>query len=239
MTKPIKFSWQGILAIIIAVVFVLSLIFGNLIYQDLKNVEQNIFNLYQQVRNTNTKIDQFNIGSEKEAQQSMKFSEITKNWQVYQNEEFNFQMKSPASWGSLQFQLSPQKDGAVTANFPSYRDGKTVVLTFLKYNESAGKFASLAVRDELVKESVGECSNNLFNQLKILGKGEIRNCFVRENILKQKFIVYRRVEQVSKDKIFDEHLAVFPRNDYYLAVRLSEAIEAEVDYFIQSIVFIN
>lgn len=248
MVREVKFSWRGVLVIILLVIFGAFLVFGSFIYEDLKQVEENIYNLYQQVKTTNSKIDKFNVADEDAAKQAMKFTEATKNWQVYQNDELGFQLKSPASWGTLEFETPVgskeyQSIGnrAVTALFSYFKNPPALVMNFIDYQTVAKdeKFADSTVKDIIANEPIGECSNELFEGLKKLNIGEIRNCFVKENILNQKFITYRHVRYDDKKQLVDEHLAVYARDKYYLAVQLPRELTDEFEYFIESIVFTN
>ena len=70
--------------------------------------------------------------------------------------------------------------------------------------------------------------------------GEIRNCFVRDNILSQKYIVYRYYQDSEFVKeIKNQLIVVYPRSDYYVYSFLSDDVVTEVDYFVQSLVFMN
>ena len=194
MKKP-RFNLTGITLIVFLGVFVVFIIFGSSIYQNIKKVEHNVFNLYQQVRTTNSKIDQFGVADEEMAQQSLKFTEATKNWQMYQNEEFGFQLKNPVSWGSLEYALSEQAEAGKhsSANFTHFRDGSPLRLAVTTYDYQAEaavvNYANRELYNTLLHNKVGECNDKVFGVLNNLKIGEIRNCFVRENILKQKFIL--------------------------------------------------
>ena len=117
-SKKIKFTWSGVLIVVLVVLFVFVLMFVNYIYTDLKNVEQGVFNLIQQINTTNDKIDQFSVSDEQTAQKALKFTEATKQWRIYQNSDFKFQFKSPANWGSFSLE---NKDDKQVEDYEGFR----------------------------------------------------------------------------------------------------------------------
>lgn len=255
MKKKSVFSLSGILILVILGLLVCFLVINIYVYQDLKTVEHSVFNLYNQVRTQNSKIDQFGASDENIVQQSMKFSEATKNWQTYQNNEFELQLKNPTSWGNFeayiytadgQNYVGRRLDGKfdkfgddylnITAESYDFYDIKNIQ-SQIEPSRSY-KYSSHDVYEKLFLNEIGECNNEMFAALKNLQVGEIRNCFVRENILKQKFIVYRYAFS-DAERIVNQLVAVYPREDYYVMTNLPDDILDEVDYFIQSIIFMQ
>ena len=248
MSKKNKFSLSGIL-ILVGLVFVICFfVVMVFVYQDLKTVESNVHNLYNQVRTQNVKIDQFGVVDEDLARQSMLFSEATKNWQSYQNNEFGFQLKNPVSWGNVESAIA-KEDGLnyvgqrLQGSFDKFSDGylnfEAESYDFIDQNIlGLNKFATKDLHQELLLNKTGECNHETFEALKKLELGEIRNCHVRENILKQKFIVYRYVI-MSEGSLLNQLVSVYPREDFYLKVNLPNEVLDEIDYFIQSIVFMQ
>ena len=248
MAKKNKFSFAGVLILIAFVFVVCFFVVSVYIYEDLKNVEYSVHNLYNQVRTQNVKIDKFGVADENLAQQSMKFSEATKNWQNYQNGEFGFQLKNPVSWGNVETVIL-KEDGLnyfgrqLQGEFNKFSDGylnfEAASYDFIdESNKSLDKFATESLYDEILISKPGECSHDVFEILKKFGLGEVRNCYIRDNILKQKFVVYRYV-MMSEGSLINSLVAVYPRKDFYLKVNLPEDVLDEVDYFIQSIIFMQ
>ncbi len=228
---------------------VFFLMFSAYIYFDIKKVEQGVFNLYQQMKTTNDKITQFSVSDEEVAQKSMKFTEATKQWRIYQNSDHLFQFKSPANWGSFIFETRDDKKveyysgQRLYGGFTNAASSNSLDLMLVTYDFSLPSkidYASREVQQAVEKSEDGECPHDLFESLKKLNIGEIRNCYVQENILNQKFIVFHYV-QVLPDiaGINDEVIAVCPRGDYYIKIDLPNEISPEIEYFIQSVVFLN
>ncbi|HMB26141.1 MAG TPA: hypothetical protein VKP03_01865 [Patescibacteria group bacterium] len=237
-----RFNYKGVLFIIsiVLVAAILALIY--FMYTDLKKVEQGIFNLDQQLESTVEKIDYSGIG-EQNAEKSLQFSEATKQWKIYQNENFHFQFKYPAGWGYFDLRDLSENDEKIFSdqrfigNFSLLE--RRLKLRLSTYNMSETeekKFANEKV-NQIVKDSeTGECGNELFFELESLGLGEVRNCFVRENILGQRFLVFRYYNSITEES---NKVAVYPRDYFYLKLNMAEKSEAEENYFIQSIVFLN
>ena len=248
-TKSFKFTWSGVLIVVLVVLFVFVLMFVNYIYTDLKNVEQGVFNLIQQINTTNDKIDQFSVSDEQTAQKALKFTEATKQWRIYQNSDFNFQFKSPANWGS--FLLENEDDKQVQdyegfryfGKFSKAKETESLGLMLATYDFSLVEkvdYANSEVQGALLQNQLGECDGQLFKKLKSLDLGEVRNCFVKENILNQKYILYRYFQDSEGSGQEDSHLVVvYPREEFYVMAFVPNEIMPEVDYFIQSIVFLN
>ena len=101
-------------------------------------------------------------------------------------------------------------------------------------------FASPGTKEILDKNAVGECANDLFEEIKVLDIGEIRNCYVRDNILSQKFIIYRHFKKLEQDNSeINQLVGVYPRDNYYLKIGLSGGLTPELEYFLESIVFLE
>jgi len=234
-----KLSITGIIFIVLLVIIGVFLIFVLYLYDDIKRMEQGVYNLYNEMRTTNSKIESLGMVDESSAQKTVNFTEATKNWQIYQNDDFNFQLKSPASWGNFIF----EQDEVNRINggyFENFVDKNKLNISLMQYNSETKKFASSQVKQIVDKSKMGECSNKLFETLKKLGIGEIRNCFVYENILHQKYITYRYVKSLSQDEqIISQLICIYPRDEFYLKVNLPDQIQAEEEYFVQSLVFLR
>ncbi|KKQ79789.1 MAG: hypothetical protein UT02_C0024G0003 [Parcubacteria group bacterium GW2011_GWC2_38_7] len=249
MRRSTKTVVKGTFYLVVGIIIVLFFVVVVYIYQDLKKVENNVYNLYNQVRTQNDKMDKISVSDEKLVQQSLKFTEATKNWQPYQDNDFGFQLKSPVSWGGLKadfrsIEAVDKKATILEGRFISLLNTDYLDLVALPYDDALqisainAKFASNNLGVEVDKNKLGECQNNLFEILKTYNLGEIRSCQVRENILKQKFVLYRYVKTVEKN--IENHLvAVYPRNDYYIKINLPDDVVDEVDYFIQSVIFMK
>jgi len=249
MNKHQRFSIQGVTIIVLLALFVLFVIFIAYIYFDIKKVEQGVYNLYQQVKATNNKIEQFSVAEEENAQRAMQFTEATKNWPIYQNGDYHFQFKSPAGWGNF---ILEKKDDQKNTPFVGERlfgrflnlnangAGSLMVATYNFSLLGESHFASPGIKDILDKNAVGECGNDLFDKVNALNIGEIRNCFVRDNILNQKFIVYRQYKKSEPaNSEINRLVGVYPRGHYYLRIDLSDGLTPELEYFIESIVFLD
>lgn len=245
-TKTIlRGSFFLVLGIIVIIVFIVVVY----IYQDLKKVENNVFNLYNQVRTQNDKMVKVSVSDEKLVQQSLKFTEATKNWEPYQDNDFGFQLKSPVSWGVLKadfksVEAADKKATILQGKFTNLLNTDYLDLVALPYDDAlqqtavGAKFASNNLRAEVDKNKLGECQNAVFEILKTYNLGEIRSCQVRENILKQKFVLYRYFKKIDIE-IVNRLVAVYPRNDYFIKVNLPDDVVDEIDYFIQSIIFMK
>lgn len=249
MRHSTKTIIKGTLFLVVGIVIILFFIVIIYVYRDLKKVENNVFNLYNQVRTQNDKMDKISVSDEKIVQQSLKFTEATKNWQPYQDNDFGFQLKSPVSWGGLgvEFKSVESKDKKATildGKFNNLLNTDYLDLIVIPYDDALqqaavnAKFASTELGVEVNKNKLGECQNSLFETLKTYNLGEIRSCQVRENILKQKFVLYRYVKTVDKE-IINHLVAIYPRNDYYIKINLPDEVVDEVDYFIQSVIFMK
>ncbi|MBU1131858.1 hypothetical protein KKC32_01210 [Patescibacteria group bacterium] len=244
--EKFEFSFRIPILITLVIVFTSFLVCASFIYTNLKKVEQNVLNLHEQVRFTNDRIENFGLADDSTAERSVKFSEATKNWQMYQNEEFGFQLKSPASWGALQYhtdsngQLEKISGRKVSAQFQSLEKQKPIVISFATY-DFADKlsYANKEIRQTVKDNKIGECPFELFEQLKDLNIGDIRNCFIKENIFKQKYIMYRHVFALDEYNLVDELLVVHPRENFYLYVNVPDELTSDILYFIDSIVFLQ
>jgi|GEM_PF-1746974 cell division protein FtsL len=248
-SQRVKFNLSGILLLILVVLFVFFLMFIVYMYSDLKKVEQSMFNLHQQMVTTNTKIDQYSVSDEESAQRSQKFTEATKQWQIYQNSDYHFQFKSPASWGSFYFtgtQVAQDGETVSVEDLPrligrfSNKNGNQapdIILT--KYDYLEDRLATQDVIGILKNSQPGECLPEIFQVLEMGLGSPIKNCFVNENILNQKYIQYRYFQSSEDGQILNLLVAVFPREDYYLHLDITNKTNTEIEYFIQSIVFLN
>lgn len=249
MKKINPLNFRGIIVIVLLALFILFIVFAAYIYFDIKKVEQGVYNLYQQIKVTNNKIDQFSVADEETAEQAMKFTEATKNWPIYQNSDYHFQFKSPAGWGN--FILEKKDDKAKTPfegerwfgrfyNLSAESDRKVVIATYNFSLAGENRFAEPGMKDSLAKNEVGECGNELFEKIKALNIGEIRNCYVKNNILNQRFIIYRYFKPADQAvPAINRLVGVYPLAHYYLTVDLSGGLAAETEYFIKSIVFLD
>ncbi len=243
--KRIKFNLIGIILVFLLAVFVFVLLFVSYMYQDLKSVQQGVFNLTEEVKITNDKIDQFSITDEQTAQKSLKFTEATKKWDIYQNSEYKFQFKNPLPWGSFSLLASynegDHEPSSVQGLFAGASKSEALSLVLIDYDKFQGvNYASHEVEQYLVQSSLGECNIEIFAALKKLNLGEIRNCFVRENILNQKYLVYRYYKDYDVFGAAKNNLVmVYPRENFYVYSFLKDDVSAEVDYFIQSLVFMH
>jgi len=249
MRRSTKTILKGTFILILSILVIVFFIVIIYIYQDLKNVENNVFNLYNQVKTQNVKMDKISVSDEKLVQQSLKFTEATKNWQPYQDNDFGFQLKSPVSWGTVDanFRSIDSLDKKATileGKFNNLLNTDYLDFVVLPYDEALqqaavnAKFASNDLDAEATKNKLGECQNSLFEILKTYNLGEIRSCQVRENILKQRFILYRYVKTVD-NVITNRLVAIYPENDYFIKVNLPDDVVDEVDYFIQSVIFMK
>lgn len=247
--KKIAYFLGAILVVILGLI-VIFLVFIVNVYNDIQQVENRVYNLYQEVKESNERLEKFSTVNEKIAQKSIEFTEATKNWQIYQNQEFQFQLKSPASWGNLMVNAAQKQETSnevrgtrLMSSFNHLQQAEMKLkmsVTTYDFAEPGRYylFANKSVFDKLNKEIVGECSFELFDSVKDLNIGEVRNCYVYENILNQKYLIFRYVRQENGEKT-NELLAVYPRDNYYLSVSLPDKISSEVEYFLQSIVFLN
>ncbi|KKR07876.1 MAG: hypothetical protein UT32_C0006G0023 [Parcubacteria group bacterium GW2011_GWC2_39_14] len=249
MRRSTKTILKGTFILVLSILVIVFFIVIVYIYQDLKNVENNVFNLYNQVKTQNVKMDKISLSDEKLVQQSIKFTEATKNWQPYQDNDFGFQLKSPVSWGTVaaNFRSVESLDKKATileGKFSNLLNTDYLDFVVLPYDEALqqvavnAKFASSDLGAEANKNKLGECQNSLFEILKTYNLGEIRSCQVRENILKQRFVLYRYVKTVDK-VITNRLVAIYPENDFFIKVNLPDDVVDEVDYFIQSIIFMK
>jgi hypothetical protein len=239
--KQDKNSFKIILISALTALLLLAAIFSVYIYKDLKRVEQSVYNIYQEIKTTNGKIEKYSALDEQSAQNTVKFTEATKNWQIYQNDDFHFQMKSPASWGQFNFNLRnvDAEDNVIYSMGKFHLLGESPFLQLelanYDFNQEGFKpLSSQSLFQTVLRNQTTECENQVFDDLKQLNVGEVRNCYVRENILNQKFLIFRLVNETTGSL-----LAVYPRENYYLKVDLPDEINAEVDYFIQSLVFLQ
>lgn len=239
MSNKKLFSIWGILLIVLVVAFLFCLIFASNIYRDLKKMEQSVYNLHGQLEAASLQLNRLNAAGNSLAEKAAQFTEATKNWTVYQNDKFDWQLKSPASWGNLDFR-SDSSEKLLKGFFTE--DNQEIELFLQTYDTKELKdfspFASLAMQKSLLEAQVGECANELFEKIKDLNIGEIRNCAIQSNILTQKFIIYRYVRYVDNKVSVDQLIAVFPRDDYYIALKLPDNFSSEIEYFIQSVVFL-
>ncbi len=237
--KQLKFSFRGVLLLIAVFLFVVFLFAAFFIYKNLKSVEQNVLNLREQMHSTNTKLQDF---AQPKLNRTDIFKEMTKDWEAYQNEAFGFQLKHPVKWGKIIFeQFSGVTESAsknYLAFFPDIKDsGLAIKLIAYDSDDSIEKLATVDVKNALWQTNVGECKDVLFQKIKELKVGEIRNCFIRENIYGQRFLMYRYVQK-KDDKVEENLIAVFPRDSYYLQVKLPDVYAEEIDYFLESIIFL-
>jgi hypothetical protein len=237
--KQLKFSFRGVLLLCSVFVGLLFLVAAFFVYNNLKSVEQNVLNLREQMRSTTSKLNDF---SQPKLNQVEIFKEMTKDWEKYFNESFSFQLKHPTAWGKLAFtspavvnNVGDQKNIAL---FENLKDSG-LVISILKYEafDDSYKFASPDVKNALWQNKVGECQDGLFQKITELKVGDVRNCFVRENIYSQRFLFYRYVQKVD-NQIVEKLIAVFPRDNYYLKVELPDAYSEELEYFLESIIFL-
>ncbi len=249
MKNSTKTVLKGTLFIIIAIITILLFLVVVYIYQDLKKVENGMFNLYNQVRTQNDKMDKISVSDEKIVQQSLKFTEATKNWQLYQDNEFGFQLKSPVSWGTVvtnfnSLEVNGKKATAVLGKFSRLENVSYLNYVVVPYDDDLqsylfnAKYASHELASAVSSAKIGECSHLIFEIIKTFNLGEIRNCQIQENILNQKFVVYRSVK-VNEGEVQNSMQAIYPRSDYYLKVNLPDEVEDETDYFIQSVIFMK
>jgi len=249
MRHSTKIVIKGTFFLIVGIITILFFVVIVYIYQDLKKVENNMFNLYNQVRTQNDKMDKISVSDEKIVQQSLKFTEATKNWQPYQDNDFGLQLKSPVSWGGLKTEYksitsNDQKATVLYGKFNNLSANDYLDLAVLPYDDGLqraavnDKFSSNDILAVMDKSKIGECQNALFEILKTYNLGEIRSCQVKENILKQKFILYRYVKTLDKETV-NRLVAVYPRADYYVKINLPDEVVDEVDYFIQSVIFMK
>jgi len=241
-----KFSLTGVLVILLLAVAVVFLFYAFYIFNDLQKVRQDVVNLYNEFKVASGKIDKFGLSEENSAEKSMKFTEATKNWQIYQNDDYHFQLKNPASFGDLTVVQNDRQNKqlgivgqSLTAKFSKMYDSALAahVVTYNYANpQGAVWLADKSVFDELNKSASGECASSLFDALKTLSAGEIRNCFVYENILSQKYVIYRLVNNEKKINTLE---AVFPRETFYVAFDLAGSLDSQMDYLLQSVVFLK
>ena len=72
---------------------------------------------------------------------------------------------------------------------------------------------------------------------KSLNIGEIRNCTVKENSVKQKYVYFRYVETSVENGVKAKGVELFPMKDFYAAVMLPSQLDEDETNFIQSFVF--
>jgi hypothetical protein len=239
-----KVPFVGVL--IIVLIILVGIFFGVAVsmYNNLKMTQSSVFNLYNEVKTANKKIDKFSFTGEESAQKSKQFTEATKNWQIYQNEEFHFQFKHPVSWGELEFTTvvdsSRETDGKMyITSFNKTVHGKSLNMEIAEYDYFLDDEVVIVNRDivnRLTESQAGVCHDDLFNKLESTGLGEVRNCYVYENILGQKFLVYLFLEPHMS---FSQLFVVYPRDSYYIKMVLPESDNSELEYFIQSLVFLK
>ena len=218
--KKKNVSYKVVLTSAITVLVVLAAFFSVYVFSDLKKVQQSVYNIHQEIKTTNEKLEKYSALDEQSAQKTVKFTEATKNWQIYHDTDFNFQMKSPASWGQFHFNLRNVDDEEKMI----YSHGKFHLLgesSFLEvevvdHQFTQDGFSQLSNEDlysSTLRNMTGECNNQTFEALKDLSIGEVRNCYVRENILNQKLLIYRLVNDDLSSL-----MAVYPRENYYIKI---------------------
>ena len=227
--KGVKINWVGVAVILLIIIFSLFLFIALDIYNDVENVEARFFNLYQEMKTTNEKIDQFAVAGEDTAEKSLKFSEATKNWRLQHAEEFSFQFKTPNDWGSVTY---TGFEGGQSLNFSNNTDVKVFIKN---YNDVEAQHANAGVREALQDSEVGLCENPLFDAIKSLDLGEIRACYTGENILNQKSVFFRLYNQANDDRLN----VVYPQEEYFVRFILPKKLSIEQEYFIQSFVFLR
>ncbi|NQT50056.1 hypothetical protein HQ571_05150 [Candidatus Kuenenbacteria bacterium] len=245
MAKKIKFNLTGVLAIVIVSIFVFLLIFAVYIYEDLKSVEQGVFNLHEQIKVNSKTLA--NTTKETKDENNTDFSATTKNWKIHQNNNFNFQFKNPKQWGSFLLELvsfadSEKDEKFFTGKFVKEKQISTPQLIVASYHVSKNEklYSSEEVENVLEESDLGECSVKLFNELEKLDIGQVRNCFIKENILKQKYISYRYYLPADAENPETNNLTiVFPREDFFIQINPTDESNKDLEYFIQSLVFLD
>lgn len=245
MREQSPFNFTGVIFLVFAVIFGTFLVLVNVMYKNVKQVEATIINLHDQMTNTTKKLETINKENmEEKIQPSEPVFSYGKNWQNYVHQTFGFQFKSPVGWGNFEF----KEHGAETPLVES--PGKYLIGNFnfkpaneitveLKTNDNRiGKIlSSEAVRTELAASDVGDCGDSMFNALKALDLGELRNCGVKENIMKQKYLVFRFVTRAAETDTATQTVSMYPMKDYYLAIKYPDRLSDEENSFIQSFVF--
>jgi len=243
-----KTNFIGLLVVILILIISFLLYFVINFYHDFKKVSIGVHNVQQELRSTREKIADIDLYSETSAQGRVDFTEVTKHWQVYQNDEFDFQFKFPSDWGEADFsnystdeqeENVEKEERRFTGVFENLLSRNGLNLFVSDYGFEGGQdYSSADIQKILLLEKLGECSDRVFTDLKDLNIGEIRNCFIQQNILNQKFILFRNVDKQEGENI-NQQLAVYPREDYYLTVFLSDEYNEEINFFVQSIVFLK
>ena len=239
-------KFYSILVVVLLLVIGVLSYFSIKVYFNLNNIEQNVFNLYQQMKVTNSKIDVIATVGDDLSEMSKKFSEATKNWEIYQNAEYNFQMKYPHNWGNVFFTVVENAETikkGLNGDFDKSDNEMDLQIRIRSYDfgnyEQELIYASSEVGNNLQSGSIGECNDDIFYSLKRLNIGEIRNCVVKENILGQKYLVYRYI-LINNEKVAARGLvAVYPRESYYFLVTLPENDNTDLEYFLQSVAFLK
>lgn len=244
-SQRLKFSLRGVLSLIGIFLLIIFCAMAILIFNNLKSVEQNVLNLREQVNTATNKIQDITKTSKTSTEM---FLAVTKEWQDYKNEEFNFQFKGPADWGKF---VLVGADDIFQAKSEILPVGKSLVGSFEQltafglrlniktYNSNDGQpqWASMEVRNALVKSVVGGCGEELFEKLKNLKLGELRNCSIKENIFGQKYLIYHYVNKAD-DQVTDVSVAVYPRDNFSINITLPVSLTEECNYFLQSVVFL-
>jgi len=237
-----NFNFTGIIFLVFVVIFGTFLVLVNVMYKNVKKVEATINNLHDQMKDTTMKLE--TIKKEETALPAKDLLSYGDNWQSYVHQNFGFRFKSPLGWGN--FDLQEQGADTPIAESPGkYFIGKfnfkpASELSFeLKTNDNRlGKnYSSEAVRRELAGSDSGECDETMFKALEELNIGEIRNCYVKENAMEQKYLTYRFVNINETAPSVSQSVALYPMRDYYIAVLYPDKLSSDESGFIQSLVF--
>jgi hypothetical protein len=244
MREQSQFNFTGVIFLVFAVIFGTFLVLVNVMYKNVKQVEATIINLHDQMTNTTLKLESINKEKLEGAEEPTPKLSYGDNWQNFVHQTFGFQFKSPVGWGNFDFKEqgadtpiaeSPGKYFIGKFNFKPASEIEVELKT--KDNRIGKMYSSEAVRSELAASDNGDCGDKLFEALKALDIGEIRNCIVKENILNQKYLTFRFVIKGEETAPGTQSIALYPMSNYYLAVLYPDNLSEEEIAFIQSFVF--
>ncbi|MFA6537214.1 MAG: hypothetical protein WCT18_02330 [Patescibacteria group bacterium] len=177
--------------------------------QNVRSLRLWIFNIHEEINETHKQLKELKDRPSSSAQSAQNFSTQTRNWLFTENQTFGFQFKSPFDWGAF---AQTCTDNYCQGNFVNRPSNPEVSFGQYSLVQDYDLLRSLVQTHEL-----GFCHDDFFDRLKKIGQGELRYCEIRENVLGQKYLLFRFYdEKKSAETSFE---ALLPNQKSFILVK--------------------
>jgi|GEM_PF-4535552 len=211
MKKKEQKSNKNIFKIVLAFLFVLAILFGIWFFQSsLRNLNLWIFNIHDEIGETHRQIEELKSRPMPTTAVAQNFVAKTRNWLFFENQNYDFQFKNPFDWGLFNYDCVKNLCVGNFVNQPSHPEVEFGGYDLKKEYEY--------IKNLLPMAEPGSCRDDLFEMVKKIRAGELRFCETKENVLGQKYLMYRffDINQPGTELSFE---AFFPNKNWYIIVR--------------------